>query len=166
MRVPREPSARPTPPAPMVAPRSDAETRRIKTRRALSALDRGVRSARERVARLASDPTAWDDATPSELVGLYAMLHSHVLGVFPDELRQRQAFLAACSAAKRRCGELGGATPVAGMIRWVFAGIVRRMTRGDAEARVTAWRPTWRWVFASASSLTDYRVAMASRRAG
>jgi hypothetical protein len=101
---------------------------------------------------------------PGELVGLYALLHTHVYGVEPGELTEGTAFAAARSAATKLMRDLGGPLEAVGFVRWTWKREAMREKRRREEGAVTSFRLGWRLQFVSRVLVADYRVAQA--RAG
>ena len=138
----------------------EREARERRGRRAslLSAL----REVQDRMRRFGEgDETAWDDAGPMVLVGLFVFLHTTVYGVSPGELDEGKTLLAAASAARRLITDLGSPVAVVEFVRWTWARERTRMRRRQSAPDESPWRISWRWQFASRQLLTDYRVAVA-----
>lgn len=125
-------------------------------------LERALRETQDRMRRFGEgDVTAWDDAGPMALVGLFVFLHTTVYGVAPGELEEGKALLAAASAARRLITDLGSPVATVEFVRWTWARERTRMRRRQDSTDESPWRISWRWQFASRSLITDYRVALA-----
>lgn len=101
--------------------------------------------------------SAWSDAEPREIVGLYSLLHSRVYGVHPAEL-DGPDYLGAVSAARRVIKEIGGAAAFE-LVRWKWNQIEFRMQKGSDNG----FRLGWRIQFSQAT-LVDFRVHVAGRK--
>ncbi len=105
----------------------------------------------------------WEAQTPAHLVGLYAVLHEHVFGVLPLELKQD--FQAAVSSAGKLCRDEFGGDVLATQrfVAWCWARVNKRRKRSSPED--DTFRPGWRLQFKSRNWLTDYK-ADGHRRTG
>lgn len=101
---------------------------------------------------------AWQSLTPKHFVALYCLLHRHVYGVVPEEVRD--GYRLAVGAANRmlRNEFNGDQHAMVEFVRWVWQREQRR-----AKQREHDYRMGWRLQFGR-PLLTDYRVARA--RAG
>ena len=100
----------------------------------------------------------WTGAKGRHLVALYAWLHNEIYGVGAEELGDRNALFAASNAAERMVRDaFGGDTKRAvQFIAWAWA----RERMREKAGKVSSYRITWRFMFASRSLLTDYRVEL------
>lgn len=145
---------RPREPAP--AAEAPSEKRPAKRRRASkgqnSRLREAVELARDRIAlpRLGD----WAKSGPEAFVGLYALMHEHVYGVFPDELAGD--WMPAVSTARRCLDQsfLGNGEQMNAFMRWVW----RRQNARRRSSEPGDFRIGWRYQF-SPKLVTDWRVA-------
>jgi hypothetical protein len=112
-------------------------------------------------ARLEEGAVDWEDATASEVVGLYALLHERVYGVSPDDLADKWRW--AVAAAKRLADELGGTKNVVAFLQFTW----KRERAAEAKANGTGHvrrRVTWRYQFAERFLLVDFKRAIVATR--
>ena len=98
----------------------------------------------------------FDDAGPSDLVALYIVLHERVYSVLPDELLDGKEWMGAVSAATRLIRDIGDVDRALEFVRWCW---LREKWKVD-NRRESHSRMLWRFVFCSASLLTDYKVSL------
>lgn len=99
-------------------------------------------------------------AEPRHVVALHAMLHAEIIGVEEADL-DGESFLGAVSAARKLCTDAfgGQVRELVEYVRWAWAREKQREQRRRANEQTNAGRLSWRWLFASRSTLTDYRTA-------
>lgn len=121
---------------------------------------------REEIDRLMrSDPKgkgeAWRAAKPSTFVALYARWHEQLYRVAPGELRGRALAAATVQAARVLRDEFDGdGRRLFRFVAWAFA---RERSRQSWRRGADSGRLTWQRLFASPGTVTDFRVAVASR---
>ncbi len=94
----------------------------------------------------------------ADLVGLYAVLHEHVFGVLPLELKQDYG-AAAASAAKLVRDEFKDDYAAAErFVAWCWKRTKQSAKRKKADGD-DPFRPGWRIQFKSRAWLTDYKAA-------
>lgn len=106
----------------------------------------------------------WLGATSSMLVGLYAVMHRMVYGFVPEELNAKSELQRASGAARKLCSDFFGGDPDA-MVEYMIWAANRSKGRkewAEANGRDVV-RLAWRFMF-SASSVSDYRADMSSKR--
>jgi hypothetical protein len=141
------------------ARRAAAPKRRSSPRRGF---EQACQEARELSSRYAQshDEHAFDEASPRVLVGMYALLHTKVYGVSPDDLLDGKAFLGACGmAGKLVRDQFGGSVRRAvEFLRWVWR---REKWLEDRNKEGRTSRLGWRLQFGCTGLVVDYRVAVA-----
>lgn len=126
-------------------------TRRKRAGRQSAKLERAIDNVRDR--RVGNPDGDWVGATPATLLGLYAILHEGVYGVFPDELADD--WMPAFSTARRFLEKTFGGDSLAAVacIKWSW-----QRERGQWKTRESDFRIGWRYQF-SQKLVTDYRTA-------
>lgn len=102
----------------------------------------------------------WDSFTPKHFVGLYCLLHQHVYGVLPTEVRSQ--YRQAVGASMRMLHNVFGAdcSNMIEFMRWVWKREEFKEQRRDPDSD---FRIGWRLQF-GAALVNDYQVALARRR--
>jgi hypothetical protein len=133
--------------------------RRAPARKTTARDPKGYERAREEAAKRAKADD-WREATPAQLVGLYALLHEQVYRVPPAELVD--AWKGAVSAARAMLEKEFEGSPVAlvEFIRWTWKRERVREQRAIANGGDRS-RLGWVLQFKSRALLTDYRVDLA-----
>lgn len=108
------------------------------------------------------------EGEPRHLVALYAWAHEGTYGVFPEELRDPNEWLGACSSANKMIAVWFDGSFVAAVdfMRWDWAREGRIVERKKARGDEHASRIKWRWQLVSRDRLTDYRASQAERGRG
>lgn len=101
----------------------------------------------------------WEVFEPKHFVALYCLLHHHVYGVMPNEVRQHYAM------ASRKAGDMleqefgGERKRMVDFMRWVWSREINRNKKRDQD---NDFRIGWRLQFAP-TYVSDYRVARARK---
>lgn len=121
---------------------------------------------RERAKRLL-DAQDYDAFGPSELVGLYCVLHEHVYKVAPAEVQNSKVLLAAGGAAARLIRDTfeGRAREAVQFVSWVWRREQQREKKRQRDGETAGGRIGWRLQFVSPAFVTDYQVELQRRRA-
>lgn len=101
----------------------------------------------------------WKAFTPKHFVALYCLLHKHVYGVIPDEVRTQFNLAVRKAHTMLRSEFDGDQGRMVAFMRWVWA---REMKRNKTRTADDDFRIGWRLQFAS-NYLSDYRVSRARR---
>lgn len=98
----------------------------------------------------------WQSMTPKHFVALYCLLHQHVYGVLPDEVRHHWR-LAVGAATRQLNQQFGGdKLRMVGFMRWAWN---RERKRHEKRGDDSDFRMGWRLQFGP-GMLVDYRVAL------
>jgi hypothetical protein len=102
---------------------------------------------------------AWAEFKPRNLVALYCLLHGHVYGVTPEEVRDHFAQATRTAKAMLEHEFDGDAGRMIEFMRWVWSREMNKLKTRDVSSD---FRIGWRLQFAR-TMMSDYRVARARK---
>lgn len=143
---------------------SSSKPKRKRTKATPSQIERSFREFDElfKSKRWESEPKA---IRSDHAVAFYARLHEKIYGVYPEELRDGQAWLGACSGAK--CfleKEFVNGTELFRFILWTWQKERDRVKWLRDNDKPMGRRITWRDQFVLRYKLTDYRQSIAEAK--
>ncbi len=136
-----------------------AKPKKRSTKRSLSAPRNRFEDLLKQV-NVMRDSCAWATFEPKHFVGLYCLLHQHVYGVIPEEVRGEYAIVVGAASRCLRMQFGGSNEAMVDFMRWTWT---REKSRLPTRSEEDTFRIGWRYQFGQ-RLVTDFRTHQLRRQ--